>query len=87
MVKSGWFYDVWGASEDPDTWLEQNITLLKEGKSPPQRKLNRREELKEREQIVEEIKKSKALAMRHGQQFIDFPIQNSEGQSIIGDRD
>jgi hypothetical protein len=49
MVKSGWFYDVWGASEDPDTWLEQNITLLKEGKSPPQRKLNRREELKERE--------------------------------------
>ena len=49
MVKSGGSDEVWGASEDPDTWLEQNITLLKEGKSPPQRKLNRREELKERE--------------------------------------
>ena len=31
MVKNGWFYEVWGASEDPNTWVEQNITLLKLG--------------------------------------------------------
>jgi hypothetical protein len=39
MVHNGWLYEVWGASEDPSTWLEQNITLLKKGKEPPQRKL------------------------------------------------
>ena len=31
MVKSGWMYEVWGTSEDPSTWLEQNITLLAKG--------------------------------------------------------
>lgn len=32
MVQNGWLYEVWGASEDPNTWLEQNITLLNKGK-------------------------------------------------------
>jgi hypothetical protein len=27
-VFNGWHYKVWGASDDPTTWLEQNITLL-----------------------------------------------------------
>ena len=31
MVKNGWMYEVWGTSEDPSTWLEQNITLLAKG--------------------------------------------------------
>jgi hypothetical protein len=43
MVKSGWLYEVWGTSEDPSTWLEQNITLLAQGTQTPQRKLKRRE--------------------------------------------
>jgi hypothetical protein len=43
MVKSGWLYEVWGTSEDPSTWLEQNVTLLAQGTQTPQRKLKRRE--------------------------------------------
>lgn len=28
MVQNGFQYEVWGSSDDPSSWLEQNITLL-----------------------------------------------------------
>ncbi|TNV84716.1 hypothetical protein FGO68_gene4511 [Halteria grandinella] len=37
LAKNGFLYQVWGASEDPSTWFEQNVTL----KNAPQRQLRR----------------------------------------------
>ena len=89
MVKNGWHYKVWGASDDPTTWLEQNISLLEQGQTPPQRKLKRREVFKPEDLVVDEVKKSKDLTLSQGQPFVDFALQISDGigYTVIGLRD
>ena len=51
MRKNGWHYEVWGTSEDPSTWFEQNVTLLDKGIQTPQRQLKRIEVTKEKNVI------------------------------------
>lgn len=80
MVQNGWQYEVWGTSEDPNTWLEQNITLLAQGTQTPQRKLKRRDVPKQIQQIKEEVKKAKDLTQRHGEQFYDFVLPQAHQQ-------
>lgn len=80
MRKNGWHYEVWGTSEDPSTWFEQNVTLLDKGIQTPQRQLKRIEVTKEKNVINEEVKKAKELSNRHGQQFYDFFLSQSQQQ-------
>ena len=80
MVQNGWQYDVWGTSQDPTTWLEQNITLLAQGQQTPQRKLKRREVPKQIQLIKEQVQKAKELTLLHGQQFYDFALPHAQQQ-------
>ena len=84
MVQNGWHYEVWGASDDPSTWLEQNITLLQKGQQTPQRKLQRRQVTKQMKQVVEEVEKAKNLTQRHGVTFYDSTISQAKDQLFCG---
>lgn len=80
MRKNGWHYEVWGTSEDPSSWFEQNITLLGKGQQTPQRQMKRIKIPNEINVIVEQVKSAKELSKRHGEQFYDFFLPQSRAQ-------